>query len=861
MSDDTQKVLWPGWKTIRKIGEGSYGCVYEIERTLNGHVEKAALKVISIPKKSSDIAEYYAYNKETITLCFNSYKEEILNEYNLMKDLSGTSHIVNCDDVHCIQHDDGIGWDILIKMELLTPLREVLLTDNSLDLVIKVAKDMCTALDLCHRNEIIHRDIKPENIFLSKHGDFKLGDFGIAKGAEKSSNGTLAGTYKYMAQEVYHRQPEYDDRVDICSLGLVLYCMLNKHCAPFEPLPPTPPIHNLIIRAQDRRFSGEPLPAPLYGSDELKRIVLKACAHNPNDRYATAAEMLADLNECTIKKGESEIPKKDDPNLNGDVNLDGTVGPSWDGEKRLKENDIPEKDNPNLNSDVNLGGTVGPSWDGEIHLEENNIPKKDDFSLNSEDNNDNKAGEQRIGQDPHKDGVVPKKQNKSVFVIVGAAIAGVVLLIILILMLHSCGDSSDYPDYPDDPYLPTNSVNDGTEPDSTVSGSLNQTEWSDWEEKLPANVTDQDYEIEEKTFYRSKTLMTTTSTTSNTLPGWELVDTVEAGDGFGPWSQWSQTAVSEAPNKQVETQTQYRYRNKETTTSTSSTKSGWTLDSSKTTTSWGDYGAWSSWSPTAVSESDSRKVETKTQYCYCDITASQNWGAWSDWSFDRQSTSATKKEESRKVWGYFYYECPRCGIHTHKANIACPKEISGCGKATIPSSSLKQVYLTDSWDDGTMRGDWYEKGVSYRYVSVNGKKLAFFKWDAGGGNRTQYRYATTTATTGRWSDWSDTKQTASATRKVETRTVYRYADRAQVTTYHFYRWGNWSGWSANKVTASGDREVQEAKAYRYREQVAATTYYFQKWSDWTEYSDAKIDASETVEVQAQTQYRFKQKVD
>lgn len=73
-------------------------------------------------------------------------------------------------------------------MELLTPLLDYL-NNNSISEreVLKIGIDICRALEVCNQKKIIHRDVKPENIFISSTGDFKLGDFGIARTLEKTS--------------------------------------------------------------------------------------------------------------------------------------------------------------------------------------------------------------------------------------------------------------------------------------------------------------------------------------------------------------------------------------------------------------------------------------------------------------------------------------------------------------------------------------------------------------------------------------------------------------------------------------------------------------------------------------------------
>ena len=237
MAEFDDKILWPGWKTIREIGRGSYGTVYEIERELYGVKEKAALKHIRIPQDPSDIDELLmdGFDTESINASFEGYLSNIISEYSLMRQLNGTSNVVSCDDIRTVKHEDGIGWDIYIKMELLTPLTSALSGPIPVETAEALGRDICRALVLCSRLGIVHRDIKPQNIFVSSLGDYKLGDFGIAKIVEKTMSGTKTGTYKYMAPEVYHNQP-YGMQADIYSLGLVLYWMLNHRRLPFVPL-------------------------------------------------------------------------------------------------------------------------------------------------------------------------------------------------------------------------------------------------------------------------------------------------------------------------------------------------------------------------------------------------------------------------------------------------------------------------------------------------------------------------------------------------------------------------------------------------------------------------------------------------
>ena len=297
---DAEKICWPGWETVQLIGRGSFGAVYEIRRDVLGETERAALKVISIPQSSNEIQEMYddGYDDESITSTFESHLKSIVAEYSLMRKLSDCVNIVKCDDVRYVQQEDGIGWDIFIKMELLTPLTKALPADIEEKTVIKIARDMCNALDMCSKHGVIHRDIKPQNIFVSDNGDYKLGDFGIAKTVERTVSGTKIGTYKYMAPEVYNNQP-YGVAADIYSLGLVLYWMLNDRRLPFLPSGATKLTAGMEEEARSRRFSGEPIPEPVHGSAGLKAIVLRACAFDPTVRFSTPRQMYEALEELT----------------------------------------------------------------------------------------------------------------------------------------------------------------------------------------------------------------------------------------------------------------------------------------------------------------------------------------------------------------------------------------------------------------------------------------------------------------------------------------------------------------------------------------------------------------------------------
>ena len=132
---------------------------------------------------------------------------------------------------------------------------------------------------------------------MSDRGEFKLGDFGIAKVSERTGTGTMTGTMGYMAPEVANRQ-HYGPQADIYSLGMVLYWMMNRRTLPFLPYPPAIPSAIQRQEAANRRLAGEAFPPPAHGSAELKAIVMKACAYSPAERYQSVQELQQALAAC-----------------------------------------------------------------------------------------------------------------------------------------------------------------------------------------------------------------------------------------------------------------------------------------------------------------------------------------------------------------------------------------------------------------------------------------------------------------------------------------------------------------------------------------------------------------------------------
>ena len=287
---------WPDWKIESLIGAGSYGCVYRICRILGQRRIYGALKVIMIEDNTGQNGGSY---NGTPYPPSRPMVERAIEEIQIMESLKGVPNIVHIEDFKVFW--DGADAMILIRMELLESLVSYFARTGlpSQETVIKLGTDLCKALVFCHAKNIIHRDIKPANIFVDEYGNFKLGDFGIARqfdAGRYNTNQTMVGTVSYIAPEVY-RGEAYTDSVDIYSLGLVMYEMLNYGRLPLTPVYPQPMTVSDNYQANMRRMSGESFGLPAGAEEHLGRLVCKACSFRPQDRFRSPEEFLHALEQ------------------------------------------------------------------------------------------------------------------------------------------------------------------------------------------------------------------------------------------------------------------------------------------------------------------------------------------------------------------------------------------------------------------------------------------------------------------------------------------------------------------------------------------------------------------------------------
>lgn len=300
--------VWPEWKITEKIGEGSFGKVYKACRSEQGTTFYSAIKVITIPSNPGELSSVRSEspNEQSVKEYFQGLVDECIQEVSTMEYFRGNSHVVSVEDYKVVEYLDDIGWDIYIRMEYLTSFMEYCagraLSEED---VLRLGIDLCKALEYCQCQNIIHRDIKPENIFVSRFGEFKLGDFGIARELERTMSGlSKKGTYSYMAPEMYKGEA-YDARVDIYSLGIVLYKLRNHNRLPFISLEKQLITYRDKENALNKRMAGEKLPKPAEASDAFAKVILKACTFDREERFKNAEEFREALER--VKSGGPSV--------------------------------------------------------------------------------------------------------------------------------------------------------------------------------------------------------------------------------------------------------------------------------------------------------------------------------------------------------------------------------------------------------------------------------------------------------------------------------------------------------------------------------------------------------------------------
>lgn len=300
-----------GYTVSEKIDSGTFGTVYKVVKTNAAGQYVRALKHITIPteKQYYSVLNSMGGDVSKADSYFSQMLNNIVSEIKILNDLSekGVQHIVRYYENDILVTDAPKRYDIFILMEYLTPLDDYIRnTDFRVRDVVNFGLDVLYGLRSCHENGVIHRDIKDENIFVSDKGEYKIGDFGVSKVMKDSARAeSLKGTPNFLAPEVYLGKEGYTKSVDLYSLGIVLYRLLNYSRNPFLPHFPEQYFTQDEDAAFEERMSGKTPDPPMLGGDAIGQVVVKAIS-NSKERFQTADEFISAL-EAAVDNTPSEV--------------------------------------------------------------------------------------------------------------------------------------------------------------------------------------------------------------------------------------------------------------------------------------------------------------------------------------------------------------------------------------------------------------------------------------------------------------------------------------------------------------------------------------------------------------------------
>ena len=276
------RVLGNRYEILQLLGEGGMGAVYKArDREVDRLV---AIKVIR-PELASR-PDILARFKQELILARQVTHKNVIRIFDLGE-------------------ADGLKFitmDFIEGRDLKSILRER--GKFSPDEAVKIATQICRALDAAHSEGVVHRDLKPQNIMVDAHGRVTVMDFGIARSMETpgmTQTGSLVGTPEYMSPE-QAKGENVDARSDIFTLGIIFYELLTGK----TPFYADTAYATLLKRTQERARDPvelDPTIPPYIGA-----VVMKCLETNRDQRYSSALEIVHDLGQQTVTASKTALP-------------------------------------------------------------------------------------------------------------------------------------------------------------------------------------------------------------------------------------------------------------------------------------------------------------------------------------------------------------------------------------------------------------------------------------------------------------------------------------------------------------------------------------------------------------------------
>lgn len=268
------------YKIIERIGGGGMALVYKAQDILLNR--NVAIKVLR---------QQFVHDEEFI----RRFRREAQSAASLSHpNVVSIYDVGQEDEIHYIvmEYIEGNNLNEIIKER--APLQ--------IDEAVRIATQICDALDHAHHNQIIHRDIKPHNILIGRNGRVKVTDFGIARAVTSTTitqTGSVIGSVHYFSPE-HAKGVATGEKSDLYSLGIVLYQMLTARL-PFLGESPI----SVALKHLQEEFD-EPREVNPLIPQSVENVILKSMRKNPQERYQSAEEMMHDLETCLLPNRRNE---------------------------------------------------------------------------------------------------------------------------------------------------------------------------------------------------------------------------------------------------------------------------------------------------------------------------------------------------------------------------------------------------------------------------------------------------------------------------------------------------------------------------------------------------------------------------
>ncbi|GAB6990500.1 Stk1 family PASTA domain-containing Ser/Thr kinase [Paenibacillus pini] len=268
------------YEIIERIGGGGMALVYKAHDILLGR--NVAIKVLR---------QQFVHDEEFI----RRFRREAQSAASLShSNVVSIYDVGQEDEIHYIvmEYIEGFNLNEIIKER--APLQ--------VDEAVRIAAQICDALDHAHQNQIIHRDIKPHNILIGRNGRVKVTDFGIARAVTSTTitqTGSVIGSVHYFSPE-HAKGVVTGEKSDLYSLGIVLYQMLTARLPFLGESPISVALKHLQEEFDDPRDVNPLIP------QSVENIIIKSMRKNPQERYQSAKEMLQDLETCLLPERRNE---------------------------------------------------------------------------------------------------------------------------------------------------------------------------------------------------------------------------------------------------------------------------------------------------------------------------------------------------------------------------------------------------------------------------------------------------------------------------------------------------------------------------------------------------------------------------